>query len=264
MEQKVTYLNGSLTTVRMKGEGDEMDRHDWAGVALIACFLAIPFLSNTDTGFAFFMITVALYVTLFLPRLRRTVGPWLRRAFLGALVAATMLLLTGGHAILNNRIERQVAAARLKADLDYERAHPRREEPACRSARPWAWLDNPACVEQFQESLDRWHPTGHKPGDPGFWPPWSVASRPLSNPVGHLSPEEEVEAKAEEAWRRSHWIQCTAEKALYVPASITINVAAIAPDTLKRVGSYLSFPFKLALGVGFGIALGAWIVKNWT
>jgi hypothetical protein len=34
------------------------------------------------------------------------------------------------------------------------------------------------------------------------------------------------------------------------------------PKVLKPVAIYLSLPFKIALGLGFGVALGAWIIKK--
>jgi hypothetical protein len=65
--------------------------------------------------------------------------------------------------------------------------------------------------------------------------------------------------KAKNAWLSDHRVE--------VMARDVVNSSGLAltkgmPNMLKTVTIYLSLPFKIALGIGFGIALGAWIVKR--
>jgi hypothetical protein len=65
--------------------------------------------------------------------------------------------------------------------------------------------------------------------------------------------------KAKKAWLSDHGFEVLARD---VSASVGWALTEGIPKVLKPVAIYLSLPFKIALGPGFGVALGAWIIKR--
>lgn len=70
---------------------------------------------------------------------------------------------------------------------------------------------------------------------------------------------QEAVEKAKNAWLSDHGFEVFARD---VSASVGWALTEGILKVLKPVAIYLSLPFKIALGLGFGVALGAWVVKR--
>ncbi len=210
-----------------------MNLYEKLGLALITWVLVSLFLPYTPTKFALVQVALIAYVVLFLWKLRTTARLWLRRALLGGMVFTTMALLTVAHSYIDDHIDQELRSVRERAATAYDRAHPP-AKPEPRNGR-----GIPSTLEEWQARY------------------------------GGPTPEADAAADAAcDTWNREHADQLLARDVLALPATVVFSVIADSPEENRRraeiVIAYFSLPFKIALGIGFGIALGAWIVKNWT
>jgi hypothetical protein len=74
-------------------------------------------------------------------------------------------------------------------------------------------------------------------------------------------PDPAVE-RAQTAWRHEHRVEIVLWDVLYWPTVVIGTTVSVIAGVLPAVAHYLSFPLKIALGLGFGIARGAWIISR--
>ena len=71
-----------------------------------------------------------------------------------------------------------------------------------------------------------------------------------------------IEQSGEAKWRQDHRVEVVLRDSLHWPTVVALAPVGLASRVLAPVARYLNLPLKIAVGLGFGIALGAWLIKR--
>jgi hypothetical protein len=170
-------------------------------------------------------------------------------------VAYTLLIvaLAVAHARLNSHVEKELKGAGGDAAFDYVKAgrFPRLSQPVKPDKPHGPDIDFEWLMRQQAGSSVR------------------IAARhayvALPADIDAEAASEELDTaveKAKSAWRSDHGGELTALDVLDVLDWSGWALIEGMPKILNALALYLSLPFRIALGLGFGVALGAWIIKK--
>jgi len=191
---------------------------------------------------------------------------WIRRA--GILLAAFTLLavacaLVDSH-VENElrRVSREAATAYIKASRFPLRSKPGHED-----------LVDLVGQRLAREEIEEVAIAAHVSGDVGKLSGTDIhaaainarVALPEDNHIDWVTAKQEVDTaadKARDAWRHDHRAVIVTGDVLDWSVGSFAILAEKTPEVLQPAALYLSLPFKIALGLGFGVALGAWIIKR--